>query len=209
VELSPDLKIPDRTTLRNLRKDKFATVNLYGKGAENRTFAIPLKVAKRVHDSYKKRSVVTVNLESDQSVPVIVKAVQYDKVTLEPIHFDFLKVNLRKKIESDIDVSYINEPEAVKNNIAVLQIVKRTVTVNATPDKTPEVVEFDAEKLVEIGDTVTVNDLIVEKGVEIKDDPEDVVATLTKLVIKEESEEAEEDASEETATEVEGKEKGE
>jgi large subunit ribosomal protein L25 len=202
VELTADLKIPDRTTLRNLRKEKFVTVNLYGKGTDNVTFALPLKVGKKVHDSYKKKSVVTVNLENDQAIPVIVKSAQYDKVTLEPIHFDFLKVNLRKKIESDIDVSYFNEPEAVKNNLAVVQLVKRTVTVNATPDKTPEVVEFDAEKLVEIGDTVTVQDLIVEKGVELKDDPEEVVATLTKLVIKEEPEEEEQ---EETLPEAEEK----
>lgn len=202
MELTADLKIPDRTTLRNLRKEKFVTVNLYGKGTDNVTFALPLKVGKKVHDSYKKKSVVTVNLENDQAIPVIVKSAQYDKVTLEPIHFDFLKVNLRKKIESDIDVSYFNEPEAVKNNLAVVQLVKRTVTVNATPDKTPEVVEFDAEKLVEIGDTVTVQDLIVEKGVELKDDPEEVVATLTKLVIKEEPEEEEQ---EETLPEAEEK----
>jgi large subunit ribosomal protein L25 len=206
VELTADLKIPDRTTLRNLRKEKFVTVNLYGKGTDNVTFALPLKVGKKVHDSYKKKSVVTVNLENDQTVPVIVKSAQYDKVTLEPIHFDFLKVNLRKKIESDIDVSYFNEPGAVKNNLAVVQLVKRTVTVNATPDKTPEAVEFDAEKLVEIGDTVTVQDLIVEKGVELKDDPEEVVATLTKLVIKEEPEEEE---LEETVPGAEEKSEGE
>ena len=52
------------------------------------------------------------------------------------------------------------------------------VEVKAVPDKIPDVLEYDGEKLVEIGDQVTVADLIVPDGVEVLTEPEHVVATV-------------------------------
>ncbi|MGZ6005501.1 MAG: hypothetical protein ACXWLH_05135, partial [Candidatus Saccharimonadales bacterium] len=52
------------------------------------------------------------------------------------------------------------------------------VQVKAIPTKLPDYIEYDAEKLVEIGDSVTVADLIVPEGVEIETEAEHSVATV-------------------------------
>jgi large subunit ribosomal protein L25 len=53
-----------------------------------------------------------------------------------------------------------------------------SVEVEAIPSLLPDFIEYDAEKLVEAGDSVTVADLIVPKGVEVKEDPNHAIATV-------------------------------
>jgi len=52
------------------------------------------------------------------------------------------------------------------------------VEVQALPRDLPDALEFDGEKLVEVGDSVTVADLIVPAGVTVKTDPTHPVATV-------------------------------
>jgi large subunit ribosomal protein L25 len=52
------------------------------------------------------------------------------------------------------------------------------VQVKAVPTKLPDFFEYDAEKLVEIGDHVTIADLSVPEGVEIQIEPEHTIATV-------------------------------
>src|SRR5690606_33701441 len=52
------------------------------------------------------------------------------------------------------------------------------VEVEAVPSALPEALEFDGEKLVEVGDSATVADLIVPKDVVIKTDESTALATV-------------------------------
>ncbi len=53
-----------------------------------------------------------------------------------------------------------------------------TVQVKAIPTKLPDFFEYDAEKLVEIGDHATVADLVIPEGVELITEPEHTIATV-------------------------------
>jgi large subunit ribosomal protein L25 len=53
-----------------------------------------------------------------------------------------------------------------------------TVAVEAVPSKLPDVLYYDAEKLVEIGDHATVADLNAPEGVEIKTEDSHSIATV-------------------------------
>jgi large subunit ribosomal protein L25 len=52
------------------------------------------------------------------------------------------------------------------------------VEVEALPRDLPEVLEFDGEKLVEVGDQVTVGDLIVPENVTVKTDATHPLSTV-------------------------------
>lgn len=53
-----------------------------------------------------------------------------------------------------------------------------TVAVSAIASKLPDFIEYDAEKLAEVGDTVTIADLTAPDGVEITSDPTQVIAAV-------------------------------
>jgi large subunit ribosomal protein L25 len=53
-----------------------------------------------------------------------------------------------------------------------------TVIVEATHSKLPDELTYDAEKLVNVGDNISVGDLTIPAGVVIKTEPETVIATV-------------------------------
>ncbi len=54
-----------------------------------------------------------------------------------------------------------------------------TVNIEAIASKLPDVLEYDAEKLVEVGDSITVADLIAPSGVEIVSDESQTIAVVS------------------------------
>lgn len=97
-------------------------------------------------------------------------------------HLVFNAVDKNQKVDAEIPIRprYADENEstpAEKNSLIVLAQLD-TVQVKALPDKLPDYIEYDAEKLVEIGDSVTVADLIVPEGVEIETEVTHAVATV-------------------------------
>jgi large subunit ribosomal protein L25 len=81
------------------------------------------------------------------------------------------------------------------------------VDVRALPNDLPDVLEYDAEKLVEIGDHVTVADLMVPENVEVITEPGHSVATVYEpSAIAAANDEAAGDAEPEDAGEVESEE---
>ena len=69
------------------------------------------------------------------------------------------------------------KPPAERASLIVLTNLE-SVEVKALPKDLPDVLEYDAEKLVEIGDHVTVADLIIPAGVELETPLEHAVATV-------------------------------
>src|SRR5207248_1254478 len=71
----------------------------------------------------------------------------------------------------------------------VLEQISREVTIEALPGDIPDAIQHDASGL-EAGATLTVADLTAPGGVELVDDPETVVASITapRLQVEDENE---------------------
>lgn len=109
------------------------------------------------------------------------------KVDLDPkkntfTHVVFNAVTANQKVEAEIPVRIKlaegnDASPAERNGLIVLHNLD-TVEVVATPSNLPDVLEFDGEKLVEVGDVATVADLIVPKGVEVKTEENHQIASV-------------------------------
>jgi hypothetical protein len=81
--------------------------------------------------------------------------------------------------------------------------------VEAVPSKLPDVLYYDAEKLVEVGDHVTVADLMVPEGVELKVESDHTIATVYEpSAVAAANDEAGGDAEPEDASSVESENEG-
>lgn len=97
-------------------------------------------------------------------------------------HVVFNAVSATEKVTAEIPVRprYAEGNDASpaeRSGYMVLTHVD-TVTVDAIASKLPDVIEYDAEKLVHIGDTVTVADLDAKNGVEITSEPTQAIAIV-------------------------------
>lgn len=112
----------------------------------------------------------------------IIKSMTFDPVYNSIMHVVFGAVKANEKVEAEVPVhpAYAEGNEASPAERAGLIVLAQTAAVNvrALPKDLPDALTYDAEKLVGVGDQVTVADLSVPKGVELEAEPGHVVATV-------------------------------
>ena len=108
-------------------------------------------------------------------------------VTLHPkkqliTHVVFNAVNANETVTAEvpIHVKLAEDNDATPAERAGLIVLRNVevVEVEAVPSSLPDNLQFDGEKLVEVGDHATVADLIVPKGVVVKTDETTTLATV-------------------------------
>lgn len=112
----------------------------------------------------------------------LIKTVDLDpkKNTLTHIVFNAVKANEKVDAEVPVRIKYDegnDSSPAERVGLIVLHNAE-SVEISALPKDLPDYLEFDGEKLAEVGDHATVADLIVPKGVEVKTDPEQQIASV-------------------------------
>jgi len=132
---------------------------------------------------------------SKQTVPVLIDAIQLDPVTQEMKHITFRKVSLTEKVESEIEIEFIGEVDVKGGSLVTL---RDTVEIEALPTDLPEMFEVDLSVIKEIGQSITLADLVFDTSkislVLGDQDPEDMP-----IVIYQAQEEESEDDSDEVA----------
>jgi large subunit ribosomal protein L25 len=112
----------------------------------------------------------------------MIKTIDFEpkKHTITHVVFGAVKANEKVEAEVPIHPRYAEGEESSPAERASLIVIANlsTVNVEATATNMPDALYYDAEKLVEAGDHVTVADLEVPEHVEIKAEPEAAVATV-------------------------------
>jgi large subunit ribosomal protein L25 len=124
----------------------------------------------------------------------VVKELDRHPVSGETLHIDLLRVRLDEKIQATVILELVGTDDApgVKEG-GVLELVTRELTIEALPNDIPDGLQHDVSAMV-IGDTLTLDAITAPSGVELVDDPETVIATLTPPRLQvEEDEEIEEE----------------
>ncbi|HEX4774209.1 MAG TPA: 50S ribosomal protein L25 [Candidatus Saccharimonadales bacterium] len=118
----------------------------------------------------------------DLNFVALIKDAEFDPRKHQLRHIVFNAVDKDQKVEAEIPVRprYAdgNESSPAERNSLIVLTQLDTVQVKAIPTKLPDFLEYDAEKLVEIGDHITVADLIAPEGVEIETESEHAIATV-------------------------------
>ncbi len=177
--------------VRKLRREDKIPGIFYHHGTENIAFYVDRKELHGVwgHES----SLLDVTLDGKEHKKCIIRDIQFDPIKGRPIHIDLLGIKMTEKITVSVPIELVGTSAGVKNSGGILQQILREVEVECLPSDIPENIEIDVSAL-DIGDNLQVSDLVSEK-VEILDDPESIVATVTapRLVAEEEEEVEEEE----------------
>ena len=118
----------------------------------------------------------------DKDYVALIKTAEFDPKKHLLTHVVFNAVDRNQKVEAEVPVrpryAEGNESSPAERNSLIVLSQLETVQVKAIATNLPDVFEYDAEKLVEVGDHVTVADLIIPEGVEIETDPTQSIATV-------------------------------
>lgn len=178
VELSVTLRDVTGKKVASLRKEGYVPAVVYGHDFPAQSvMADFVPMTKAVHRAGKHHPVeLTIG---DQKRLAMIKATDFDPVKHTVRHVSFHVVKQNEEVETEIPVVVTGEGEtpAEKAGMVVLTGAE-TVQVKALPNNLPDQLEVQGEKLVGVGDHLTVADIVAPKGVTIVSDPELVVATV-------------------------------
>jgi large subunit ribosomal protein L25 len=107
----------------------------------------------------------------------MIKELQRDPLTDRPLHIDFVRVDLTRKMEVAVPIRLVGTPTGVKNEDGILDFVHREVALECLPTAIPEFLSVDVSEL-HVHQHVSIKDLVVPEGVRILEDPEQIVATV-------------------------------
>ena len=118
----------------------------------------------------------------DHNFTALIKDATFDPRKHRLTHIVFNAVDKNQKVEAEVPIRprFAEGNESTPAERAGLIVLEQldAVDVKAIPTNLPDFLEYDAEKLIEIGDHVTVADLIVPEGVEIETELTHAVATV-------------------------------
>jgi large subunit ribosomal protein L25 len=194
---------------RRLRANGMIPGVLYGAGKKAHTFTVEERELRRVLTGEHGLHAILDVVFDGQKTPhhAVLKEYQLDPVRPRLLHIDLHEVRLDQVIQTQVAVEPVGESPGVKEGGA-LTLVLREVNVEALPMEVPDRLELDISDMT-IGDSLRVADLAVPEGVQLLDDPDSVVATVTPPTKVEEPEVEEEEELLEGEEAVEGEAEGE
>lgn len=113
----------------------------------------------------------------------MITTIEFEPQKQRLTHVVFNAVSATEKVTAEIPVrpryDEGNEASPAERNGLAVFANTDTVQVEAVSSKLPDVIEYDAEKLVEVGDNLTVADLTAPEGVTILTDPTQTVVAVS------------------------------
>lgn len=184
--------------VKKLRKNGKLPGHVFGKGVDGELVAVKLSDFLRTFHQAGETGLIDLKIGSEKVRPVLIREVQYNPITEQPIHIDFYQVNLSEKVKVSVPVVQIGEqPEAVHLGEAIVLQTTSEIEVEALPTELPEKIEVDVSLLKQIDDSITVGKLQVDRDkITIHVDPEEIVVKLAPAVSAEMEKLLEEEAAE-------------
>lgn len=161
-----------KAATRQLRSQGLVPCVIYG-GAQELNFAVPAKALKPL--------VYTPNFQladvqlDGTSYRCILKDLQFDKVTDELLHVDFMELVEDKKVIATIPLSFVGTAAGVRAG-GRLEVKMKALKVKTYPRDLKEKIEVNVEHM-EVGDNIRVEDVKTE-NYEVLNSPRIPVASV-------------------------------
>src|SRR3989344_3116970 len=163
--------------LNILRKGGEIPAVFYGAGKNATSISISNTEFQKIWHKAGESSAVKINIPTGD-IDVIINEVQVDPVTEEPIHVDFLAIDMKKNIRVKVPLEFEGISEAVKSGIGNLVKVLYEIEIEALPADLPHNLVADISKLNTLEDVITVADIKLPVGVVAITSAEEVVASI-------------------------------
>lgn len=170
--------------VNKLRKEGIVPANIYGVDFKSTSVSLHAKEFIKIYRNARETGIVYTKLDGKE-VPVLIKNVQRHPVTEVILHVDLRKIDLTKKIQTEVPVKTVGISEAVAQKAGVLLTQSESLLVEALPKDIPHQIEIDISTIKEIGQEIKVSNLPKSPLYEIKTPAQKVV--LSVVAHKEES----------------------
>jgi large subunit ribosomal protein L25 len=185
-----------------LRKNNYLPGVVYGKEIKGLPIKVGYQDFEKIYKKAGESTIITLKVKTEEKqkeFPVLIREVQKDPLSENPLHVDFYQLPMNEEIEVTIPLNFKGEALAEKELGGILIKNIHEIDVKALPQNLIHSIDIDISSLKTFEDTIKIKDLPVPPGIKVLADPEEIVA----LVGRVEEEKIEAAPSEEKPEEVE------
>ncbi len=161
-----------------LRREGKLPAVLYGHKFESTPILLDLHEAMLKLTKLTASSLVTIELEGKQHA-ALVREKQKNYIKNSLLHVDFQVVSLKEKIRAKAMVELVGVSPAVKDFNGIVVSGMSEIEVESLPQDLPERIEVDISQLTAIGDAIHIRDIKLSDKVEILDNLDEMIVTIT------------------------------
>lgn len=167
-----------KSEVKKLRSGGKVPAVVYGKKVGARSIFVDAKELLALLRQ-NQHAVMELDIPDSGKHPVMVHDVQRDKVYRNLLHVDFHQINLDEPVRTSVPLEFDGEPKGAQEG-GMFQVQMHEIEIRCLPHLIPGAVHVNVAGM-ELGDMILVKDITLPEGIEMKSDPDDVVATLLAL----------------------------
>lgn len=177
-----------------LRRDGIVPISVYGKKRESINLQVPYRTLQVTLSHAGGTHLINLKVNGETQT-VLAREVQRDPVKRNILYVDFVAVDKDTRLSAEVPLHFVGESPAVLNLNGVLLTGTSSITVNTLATQIPEYIEVDLSKLVKLGDSISVGDLVLPAGVIAESAEEEMLVRVAAPVAQAEEEEVVEEAT--------------
>ena len=168
---------PADVSPRNLRREDKVPCVVYGNEVKNTSLCCNYNQLLKVYIKAGESTLVELDMEG-KKVPVLIHTIDFEPVSGRISHVDFYAVNMKKEIEARVPVRLTGISPAVRDEGGVIITAYDHLTVRCLPADLPHDIEVPLGVLVKFDDSILVSQIIVPKGVTVKEAADTLIVTV-------------------------------
>lgn len=190
------------------RKSGLIPAIIYGKNFENEKVSLNEITFNHLFREAGTSNLIDISIDGNQPFKTLVHDIQKDPINGKMLHVDFIKVNMKEKIHAEIPLEFVGESNAVINLEGSLITPIDSIEVECLPGDLVSEIKVDISVLDDFEKNIKISDLPIPAGIEVQNEPEEVVVFVQEPRSEEELAELEE-VVEENVEAIEVEHKGE
>jgi large subunit ribosomal protein L25 len=151
---------------------------IYGHSRDPQSLTVNAREFNRLAERVRITSTVIELALDGRVAKTLIRELQRDPINRQTLHIDFQELVAGEKVNVNVPLRFVGTPEGVKTGGGILEEIVHSIEVRVDPANIPDHIDVDVTALT-IGHGLHVRDLSLPTGVEVLDDPDNTVATVT------------------------------
>ncbi len=170
---------------RRLRAAGSAPAVVYGTGKDAVAVAVnPKEMVRILRSKTGHNTIFHLAIKDGENTPVMIVDWQRDPVKDTILHIDMKRIDLTVRLVVKVPVHTVGEPEGVKLQGGLHEVITREIEVECLPNEIPDELTIDVSKLV-MGQAVRASDVQLPGSVRLVSPPEAVISHVVAMKAEE------------------------
>ncbi|MFZ2310471.1 MAG: 50S ribosomal protein L25 [Patescibacteria group bacterium] len=150
---------------------------IYGNNADTQSLKVKKSELQKMVSSAGESNIISLKI-GDKTKSVLIKEVQRTGLSGNVTHVDFLEVNMKNKLHTEIPLHFVGESKAVREMAGSLIKDVDSLEVECLPEDLVDHIDIDISVLKEFHDNISIHDLVLPHGIKLLNEHDHVIISV-------------------------------